>query len=673
MSEPRKINISGNHTSAGAADAYADPRMEEARARARANAEAARLRRSQQFPRVTHQQVSAANAQVRRLDLNRTQGSRAAYDIHNDAEFAERQRRKAAQAAQSAARPVQQVNRPAQPAARPVQQVSRPAQSAARPVQQPSRPAQPAAHPAQQAPAAQASAPRQIHRSSNTTGRTIHRAQPATAAVTAASVQPAAPAAEQAVTPHPEVAQASRYGRRSIRMEGSASGSSRSGSGRSGGAGGKPPRGPGRGKNGGGDSASGRGKRGKKKAKGLWWKILLGTVAVIALIIGGAYAIVMNQLRPECSSISISDLINTPKAYADKEFNVLLVGIDRSTEGENQSDAAVNDGMTDMIMWLHFNNETGELKMLQIPRNIFVTTDASYSGNYQINAIAKTQGSAGYNDIGALCDYVADMLKVPIDGYVTIRLEKLVELVDILGGITVYVPQDMSYDGSSLTQGVHNLNGAAAEFFLRNRHSYANSDIGRLNTQRYFYAAIFARLRAMSVWDIAKNLPFYLSMVDTSLDASELVSVAVSLLNVSSDKILLAQVPVYMGGLKYPQNVAHPNDVVVAARQETADLLNTYYRENTGPVDASELNIKDDVLDVSGMTPTDPNVQYMATLNENVVDAVDSGKADIGISDEYSYDLPEPTPTPDAGTTDGTDAADGSSDSTDSSESDNAA
>ena len=369
----------------------------------------------------------------------------------------------------------------------------------------------------------------------------------------------------------------------------------------------------------------------------------------------------------------ISDLRAVSKAYADKEFNVLLVGIDRSTEGENQSDAAVNDGMTDMIMWLHFNNETGELKMLQIPRNIFVTTDASYSGNYQINAIAKTQGSAGYNDIGALCDYVADMLKVPIDGYVTIRLEKLVELVNILGGITVYVPQDMSYDGSSLTQGVHNLNGAAAEFFLRNRHSYANSDIGRLNTQRYFYAAIFARLRAMSVWDIAKNLPFYLSMVDTSLDASELVSVAVSLLNVSSDKILLAQVPVYMGGLKYPQNVAHPNDVVVAARQETADLLNTYYRENTGPVDASELNIKDDVLDVSGMTPTDPNVQYMATLNENVVDAVDSGNADIGISDEYSYDLPDPTPTPDAGTTDGTDAADGSSDSTDSSESDNAA
>ena len=88
-----------------------------------------------------------------------------------------------------------------------------------------------------------------------------------------------------------------------------------------------------------------------------------------------------------------------------------------------------------MIMWLHFNNETGELKMLQIPRNIFVTTDAGFSGNYQINAIAKTQGASGYNDIGALCEYVSDAFQIPIDGYVCIFMEKLTELVDLIGGV----------------------------------------------------------------------------------------------------------------------------------------------------------------------------------------------------------------------------------------------
>ena len=99
----------------------------------------------------------------------------------------------------------------------------------------------------------------------------------------------------------------------------------------------------------------------------------------------------MHAIAPSAGSISLNQLINTPKEYAGKEFNLLVVGIDRSTETGQETDSQVDDGMTDMILYLHFNNETGQVKMLQIPRNIFVTTDASFSGNYQINAIAKTQ------------------------------------------------------------------------------------------------------------------------------------------------------------------------------------------------------------------------------------------------------------------------------------------
>lgn len=443
----------------------------------------------------------------------------------------------------------------------------------------------------------------------------------------------------------------------------STSGSARSGSAssasgrRSGGAsaGGQPPKGPGKGRKGRGDDGSGK-KGGKKKKKGTWWKILLSTLLVLVLIFGVTMALIMNALRPETGgNITFNQLLNTPKEFAGKEINILLVGIDRSTEDGSGEDSQSNDGMTDMIMWMHFNNETGEVKMLQIPRNIFVTTDASYSGNYQINAIAKTQGSKGYNNLNALCEEVSKEFQVSIDGYVSIRLEKLVELVDILGGVYCYIPQDMSYKGSALEQGYRNLDGAAAEFLLRNRHSYANSDLGRLNTQRYFYAAMFAKLRSMTAWDIAKNLPFYLSMVDTSLSISDLISVAVSLMSVSSDKIMLAQVPVYMGGITY-----NDNDVVVVARQETADLLNTYYRENTGPVDASELQVVDNVLDVSGVGASDPNVQFMAAINEQVNDAAQESGVDT--SSEYVYDTPTEAPEGDAASTgDGTDSADSSS------------
>ena len=45
-----------------------------------------------------------------------------------------------------------------------------------------------------------------------------------------------------------------------------------------------------------------------------------------------------------------------------------MVGIDRSTETGQETDSQVDDGMTDMILYLHFNNETGQVKMLQIPQ-----------------------------------------------------------------------------------------------------------------------------------------------------------------------------------------------------------------------------------------------------------------------------------------------------------------
>ena len=44
---------------------------------------------------------------------------------------------------------------------------------------------------------------------------------------------------------------------------------------------------------------------------------------------------------------------------------------------------------------------------------------------------------------------------------------------------------------------------------MRCRHGdgYANSDIDRLNMQRYFYAGLFKRARAMGITDILNQLP----------------------------------------------------------------------------------------------------------------------------------------------------------------------
>lgn len=687
MSEPRKINIGGGHRSApsttqnvyhagegqaasrsvntGAAPVasaqaseaaareaarrryeqqraasqrgYADAaRLEEARARARADAEAARLRRSQQFPRV--QQAPTSGARVQHLDLSHAQGSKPMYDINNDAEFEARQRRRAqAQAAQAQAQ----------------QRAAAPARST------------------QSASSAQPT--RTVNRTvstggSSSSGRTIHRAVSGQAAARAAqaAVQPSTQgAASAAAASAAAAAQASRSGA-GRSMSGGASSSARSGA-SAGAAGGKPPKGPGRrGKKGGGDDGSGKGKNGKRKRKVTWWKILLGTLLVIVLIFAGTIGVIMNAIRPKGGSLSISELINTPKGLDGQQLNILVLGVDRSAQGGDMAagstnDSEANDGNTDMIMYVQLDFVNNEVRMLQIPRNILVTTDYDVSHNYQINNVAITQGSDGNNNYDALCTLINEQLGLYIDGYVAIRLEALVELVDTLGPIQVYVPQEITYTDdngrvtSHLDQGLQWMDGATAEFFLRARKTYAQSDIQRLNVQRYFYSAMFARLRAMTVWDVAKILPVVMNYMETSLDVQELVSAAVSLLKVSSDHIMLCQVPVYMGQLYY-QN----NDIDVIYRQGTADLLNQYFRTPETQMTADQLNICDSAVDVGNREPTDPNVQYMGTLNQDVVES--ASESGVETDPNATYDLPTASPTPE-----GEDDGSGSTDSSDSS------
>ena len=416
-----------------------------------------------------------------------------------------------------------------------------------------------------------------------------------------------------------------------------------------------------KGKKSGKKGGDGKGGKGKKKKKIRWWQILLITLLVIALIFGGAFALIMGAITPAGGNIKLNQLINTPKEFQGKEFNILVTGVDRSSTGDLSAGAAndsnVNDGMTDMILYVHFNNETGEMKMLQIPRDTMVTTDTSVSGNFRINGVAKTQGSDSNNNMAALCELVADQYKLPIDGFITIRLEMLTELVDLFGGVEINVPVDVDYAAlglgdSVIHAGYQTLNGASMEFLLRARKIYPDGDIGRLNMQRQFYAALFRKLKSIgNIWDVAKLTPAVLNYMETSLSASKLVSFAVSMLKIDSSKIMICQMPVKMAGKYNGESVVYP------ARQEDADILNQYFRENTGFVDASELQLCDDAsvlgFDLSGYTATDANVQYMGQLNQEAADAQQNQNLDGSHTVEYVD-------------SESTDTADSSSDSTES-------
>ena len=385
-------------------------------------------------------------------------------------------------------------------------------------------------------------------------------------------------------------------------------------------------------------------RRRKKKKKTPIWLPLAVVLAVIAVVSGVVvYAVslvnrVEDSLRPDDSTPTIQEEIKTAEGYKGDVVNILVCGIDYE-EGRAYGDAESNDGMTDMILYVQFDIKGNALRMLQIPRNSLVTTankkvtlsnGKTYAAsNYQINSVALSNGGS----IAALADVIYDQYRLPIDYYVSVDMQALVEMVDNFGGIEVYIPHDMSYGGSKLLKGYRNLDGASAEFFVRCRHGdgYANSDIDRLNMQRYFYAGLFKRARAMGITDILNQLPLVLEKhyIKTDMDITTIAKLLVSFLKVDSANIILAQTPVFMGVPNMGKTDSFAGySCVVPDASSIAKLLNQYFCTYTGPIDVSAMNLVTDDWP-HGTASTDANVQYMGRIDKESDDAILNGDTDL--------------------------------------------
>ena len=384
-------------------------------------------------------------------------------------------------------------------------------------------------------------------------------------------------------------------------------------------------------------------RRNKKKKTPLWlpFAVVMAIIAVISgVVVYGVSLVnkVEDSIRPDDSTPTIEEEVKTAEEYKGDVVNILVCGIDYE-EGRNYSnDPTSNDGMTDMILYVQFDIKNGALRMLQIPRNSLVATKGrkvnlsngkTYSvSNYQINSVALSNGG----NIAALAEVIYDQYKLPIDYYVTIDMQALVEMVDNFGGIEVYIPHDMSFAGSALKQGYRNLNGSAAEFFVRCRHGegYSNSDIDRLNMQRYFYAGLFKRVRSMGITDVLSQLDLVFSnYIHTDMDLTTIAKMLVSFTRIDSANIMLAQTPVFMGVPNVGKTDSFDGySCVVPDAGSIAELLNTYFRNYTGPVSAEELNLVTNDWP-HGTASTSANVQFVGQLDKQSDDAILSGDTDV--------------------------------------------
>ncbi|MBQ8913174.1 MAG: LCP family protein, partial [Lachnospiraceae bacterium] len=157
-------------------------------------------------------------------------------------------------------------------------------------------------------------------------------------------------------------------------------------------------------------------------------------------------------------------------------FTVLLNGVD--TRG---STIANSNSDTNILMTV--NMDTHQILMISTPRDYFVPL--SISGNVR----DKLTHSGAYG-VDVTMDTLEMLYGVNIDDYVRINFDGFMDVIDALGGITVY--SDYEFDGFDndvvnmtyhFNQGYNELNGKQALLFARERHAFTDGDRQRGKNQ----------------------------------------------------------------------------------------------------------------------------------------------------------------------------------------------
>jgi LCP family protein required for cell wall assembly len=191
---------------------------------------------------------------------------------------------------------------------------------------------------------------------------------------------------------------------------------------------------------------------------------------------------------------------------------------------------------------LHLDPRDKSISLLSVPRD----TQVEVPG-IPFSKISEANARGG----AALATrLVSSMLNnTRIERYVRVSSSAFRELVDLLGGVEVFVPRAMSYTDTAqklkinLAQGWQTLNGEQAEQFARFRND-GLGDIGRIQRQQSLIQAIRNRLASPSVFvrlpQIVRLMQKY---VDTNLNYEEILTLANFGLQLERDTFKMVMLP----------------------------------------------------------------------------------------------------------------------------------
>lgn len=171
-----------------------------------------------------------------------------------------------------------------------------------------------------------------------------------------------------------------------------------------------------------------------------------------------------------------------------RPVNYLLIGTDVTFNKETGKPISGMEGRADTILILHLDPVHQRLNILSIPRDSYVSIP-----NY---GMSKINAANVYGGVNLIKQTITDFTSLSIDGYFEMSPQAIIDLVNLVGGVYLYVDKDMYYVDRAqnlyinLKQGWQKLSGEKAHNYLRFRYD-PEGDFARISRQQRFLETLF--------------------------------------------------------------------------------------------------------------------------------------------------------------------------------------
>ena len=329
----------------------------------------------------------------------------------------------------------------------------------------------------------------------------------------------------------------------------------------------------------------------KAKQRARRRRIIAGFLTVIIALV----VFVVVNIFSFVSGLKSNDIMAGVNPTGNTPLNILILGMDIGDVDNVNNQSAKR---TDTIMVFNYNPSTKNIQIVSIPRDTLIEVEDAYDEYGNLIPYWKINSAYALGGEEEVVTHVENLLDIDINYLVEINYDAFRNIIDAIGGIEMYIENDMYYDDDA--QNLHInfkagetvlLDGKKAEEFFRWRKNndgsgLADGDLGRIKNQQIFIQKVIDKCTTPSIiTKIPKILDSLKENIVTNMPGNKILSYGLKALTSSGRSMYTLQ--------GYDEEI-YGQSFLVVDKEDNADIIRALNSGSTveNPINKDGYKIK---------------------------------------------------------------------------------